>query len=67
LALHGGEDYGLLFTARRRIASRIPLIFGRTRITRIGEIVSGSEVKLVDATGRASILLPGGWDHFSKG
>ena len=25
LALHGGEDYGLLFTARRRIASRIPL------------------------------------------
>lgn len=67
LALHGGEDYGLLFTARRKLASRIPLIFGRTRITRIGEIVSGSGVKLVDAQGRASILLPGGWDHFAKG
>ena len=67
LALHGGEDYGLLFTARRRIASRIPLIFGHTRITRVGEIVSGSGVKLVDAQGRASKLLPGGWDHFAKG
>ncbi len=67
LALHGGEDYGLLFTARRKLASRIPLIFGHTRITRIGEIVSGSGVKLVDATGKASRLLPGGWDHFAKG
>lgn len=66
LALHGGEDYGLLFTARRKLASRIPLIFGRTHITRIGEIVSGSGVKLVDATGRASRLHPGGWDHFAK-
>lgn len=67
LALHGGEDYGLLFTARKRIASRIPLIFGHTRITRIGEIVSGSGVKLVDANGRASKLVPAGWDHFAKG
>jgi len=67
LALHGGEDYGLLFTAPRKIASRVPLIFGHTRITRIGEIVSGSGVKLVDAKGRASILVPGGWDHFAKG
>ncbi len=66
LALHGGEDYGLLFTARRKLSSRIPLVFGRTRITRIGDIVSGSGVKLVDAAGRASILHPGGWDHFAK-
>ena len=66
LALHGGEDYGLLFTARKRIASRIPLIFGHTRITRIGETVRGSGVKLVDAAGKESVLLPGGWDHFAK-
>jgi thiamine-monophosphate kinase len=66
LALHGGDDYGLLFTARKRIASRIPLIFGHTRVTRIGEIVSGSGVKLVDANGRASRLVPRGWDHFAK-
>jgi thiamine-monophosphate kinase len=67
LALHGGEDYGLLFTARKRIASHIPLIFGNTRITRVGEIVSGSGVKLVDAKGEASVLVPGGWEHFAKG
>ena len=67
LALHGGEDYALLFTARKRTASRIPLIFGHTRVTRIGEIVSGSGVKLVDANGKASMLVPGGWDHFAKG
>ena len=67
LALHGGEDYGLLFTARSKVASRIPPIFGHTRITRIGEIVRGSGVKLVDTTGKASRLLPGGWDHFAKG
>lgn len=67
LALHGGEDYGLLFTAPARIASRVPPISGRTRVTRIGEIVSGSGVKLIDAKGKASTLAPGGWDHFSKG
>jgi thiamine-monophosphate kinase len=66
LALHGGEDYGLLFTAQKKIASRIPLIFGHARITRIGETVRGSGVKLVDANGKESILLPGGWDHFAK-
>lgn len=66
LALHGGEDYGLLFTTPSRIASRIPPIFGRTRVTRIGEIVSGLGVKLIDAKGRTSKLLPGGWDHFAK-
>lgn len=66
LALHGGEDYGLLFTAPKKMGPRIPANFGNTRITRIGEIVSVSGVKLVDARGRASILTPGGWDHFRK-
>lgn len=66
LALHGGEDYGLLFTAHRRMASRIPLVFGKTHITRIGEIVAGSGVKLVDTNGKESVLLPGGWDPFAK-
>ena len=65
LVLHGGEDYGLLFTARRKTASRIPPVFGKTRITRIGEIVAGSGLKLVDAKGKESALLPGGWDPFA--
>lgn len=66
LALHGGEDYGLLFTAPRRMAPRIPRIFGGTRITRIGEIVSGSGVSMVGERGKISSLTPGGWDHFAK-
>lgn len=66
LALHGGEDHGLLFTVRRRMVPRIPRIFGRTRITRIGEIVRGSEVSLVGPRGEVSWLTPRGWDHFAK-
>jgi thiamine-monophosphate kinase len=66
LALHGGEDYGLLFTAPRQAASRIPKHFGRTRITRIGEIVRGSGVSMISPAGEVSSLVPGGWDHFAK-
>jgi thiamine-monophosphate kinase len=67
LALHGGEDYGLLFTVARRKASRIPRIFGRTRISRIGEVVRGSGVSIVTAAGDSSALKSGGWDPFRKG
>jgi thiamine-monophosphate kinase len=66
LALHGGEDYGLLFTAVGRTVTRIPRNFGRTPITRIGEIVSGSEVTIVAPGGKVSALMPGGWDPFRK-
>jgi thiamine-monophosphate kinase len=64
LALHGGEDYGLLFTVPARRASRIPGTFRGTRITRIGEIVHGRGITLVHKDGRASRLFPAGWDHF---
>jgi thiamine-monophosphate kinase len=66
LALHGGEDYGLLFTLPRRMERRVPRFFRRTRITRIGEIVHGSKITLVASDGNVSSLIPGGWDHFRK-
>jgi thiamine-monophosphate kinase len=65
LALHGGEDYGLLFTVPRRRISRVPRNFGRTLITSIGEVVRGSGVSIVAADGRVSSLMPSGWDHFA--
>ena len=65
LALHGGEDYGLLFTVGKRNLARIPPVFRGQRITRIGEIVAGSGVTLV-ADGGASTLEPQGWDHFRR-
>ncbi|MGH9788011.1 MAG: thiamine-phosphate kinase [Candidatus Acidiferrales bacterium] len=66
LALHGGEDYQLLFTLRR---SRTPLPknLAGVHLTAIGEITSDPRVVLVDSTGRAERLPPRGWDHFRKG
>jgi thiamine-monophosphate kinase len=65
LALHGGEDYGLLFTVSKRHLARIPRAFRGQRITRIGEIVAGSGVTLL-ADGKVSTLAPQGWDHFRR-
>jgi thiamine-monophosphate kinase len=66
LALHGGEDYGLLFTVPKRWAARIPKNFRGTPLTRIGEIVSGRAVTLIDQNGKSSPLPPRGWDHFRR-
>jgi thiamine-monophosphate kinase len=65
LALHGGEDYGLLFTVRKRDVARIPKVFRGQRITQVGEIVAGNEVTLV-TNGLSSLLQPQGWDHFHR-
>lgn len=68
LALHGGEDYQLLFTAPP--SQRIPPSFKGTPITRIGEIVRGSTrqqghpIELVGTSGQKSQLIAKGWDSF---
>lgn len=62
LALHGGEEYELLFTARPD--RRVPKIVGGIPITCIGKIVRGRQVKLVTPNGKAELLKPGGWQHF---
>lgn len=58
LALSGGEDYELLFTARE---SAEAAALG----TRIGEIVEGTGSQVLDAAGRAIELGRGGFSHFS--
>lgn len=62
LALHGGEDYELLFAAPAKV--QMPRSVAGVRVTRIGRLVSGSAVSLVDADGRRRALQPGGWEHF---
>ncbi len=62
LALHGGEDYELLFTAAKR--KPVPDAIAGVPVTRIGEIVGGRDVKLATADGRVKKLKPGGWEHF---
>jgi thiamine-monophosphate kinase len=57
-ALHGGEDYELLFTVRD--GTRVPESFEGAALTRIGHMRRGQPglVKLGDA-----VLPRGGWDH----
>jgi len=64
LALHGGDDYELLFTVPRRLAKKIPAQHRGVRLTPIGEIIRGRNVRLVDKDSRAASLDPLGWDHF---
>ncbi len=60
LALHGGEDYELLFTARP--TARIPRRIGRVPLTRIGTITRGSGIFLSNA-GKQTSLRAQGWEH----
>jgi len=65
-ALHGGEDYELLFTARPETA--IPQSIAGIPVTRIGRIVKSRvgkpRVILVDSSG-SHPLHRAGWEHFS--
>ena len=59
-ALHGGEDYELLFTAAA--STRVPADFEGLRLTRIGTMRRG-EPGRIDLDG---VLLPRrGWDHLA--
>ena len=64
LALHGGEDYELLFTARpgTRVATRIADI----RITEIGAISGISRGMLLEARGATREFVARGWEHFPQ-
>jgi len=63
-ALHGGEDYELLFTARA--ATRIPRAIDGICVTKIGEILprssSRSSVRIGDSK-KSTSLKPQGWQH----
>ncbi|MGA8151292.1 MAG: thiamine-phosphate kinase [Terriglobales bacterium] len=65
LALHGGEDYELLFTARA--GKRIPARIAGVAISQIGQVKRGRHVVLVDRKGKPVELRPGGWEHFKRG
>jgi len=62
-ALHGGEDYELLFTApaRKKVPSRIAGVV----VSRIGEVTREKKLWVTDARGKMHRLKPQGWQHFS--
>lgn len=65
LALSGGEDYELLFTATSEVISRVKKA-AACPITVIGEITAANigEVKLVDSRGNPVSPAKRGWEHF---
>jgi len=64
LALNGGEDYELLFTAPPN--ARIPRRIGGVPVHRIGAIEKRGEplLRLRTPEGRTRRLEPAGWEHF---
>jgi thiamine-monophosphate kinase len=66
LALRGGEDYELLFTVPKKLASLLPRTVENVPITIIGEITSQKGITLVNSKGLGKSLQPGGWDPFGK-
>jgi thiamine-monophosphate kinase len=64
-ALHGGEDYELLFTARA--GTKMPRALGGVPVTRIGRIVAKrkgvAQVMLVGVDGGRAELASQGWEH----
>jgi thiamine-monophosphate kinase len=63
-ALHGGEDYELLFTVSPRQASKLGRAPGAAALTAIGEITRNRELILVANDGREEPLKSQGWDPF---
>ena len=64
LALHGGEDFELLFTVKPENVARLPKRVDGVEIKRIGEITdSGKGVRVSEGV-RVWELKPGGWVHF---
>jgi thiamine-monophosphate kinase len=60
-ALHGGEDYELLFAA----SGKVPASIAGVPVTRIGEITRGRKIVLVEG-GRERGLPSKGWEHFAR-
>lgn len=66
-ALHGGDDYELLFTARPGKLPTLPSRWSGIPIHPIGYITSGPNIVFhVPSPGEPYILRPAGWDPFSK-
>ncbi|MGC2695572.1 MAG: thiamine-phosphate kinase [Candidatus Angelobacter sp.] len=68
LALHGGEDYELLFTVPK--GAKLPARIAGVPITEIGLIRNrtnySSAIQILGENGRARSLAQRGWEHFIR-
>ena len=61
-ALHGGDDYELLFTSAEKIPARVAGV----RVTRIGRVTKSRGMRIVGLDGKSRMLRAEGWEHFAK-
>jgi len=66
LALHGGDDYELLFTVPPRRLDLVPGSFQGVPLTLIGTITKKREIVLLEDGGRNRQLVIAGWDPFRE-
>jgi thiamine-monophosphate kinase len=64
MALHGGEDYELLFTSPQ--GKRVPAQIDGVLLTQIGVINRGRRIFLMNENGVGVELKARGWEHFHK-
>jgi thiamine-monophosphate kinase len=64
LALHGGEDYELLFTAPPK--KQIPARIAGIPISPIGHVTRKHAMLLISEEGAREKLAPLGWEHFRR-
>ena len=65
LALHGGDDYELLFTVSARNARRLPKKFRGLPLTCIGKVTKDKKILRQNEQG-VEPLQSGGWDPFRR-
>lgn len=66
MALHGGDDYELLFTVPPRNEARLRSAPDSSALTCVGEITRERRIMLVGVNGQSKPLRPRGWDPFRK-
>lgn len=66
LALHGGDDYELLFTVPPRKVKWLRKAFQGISLTAIGRMTRRRELLVLDESGNTTQLLPRGWEPFRK-
>lgn len=66
LALHGGEDYQLLFTVPAAKTAKIPRDFGKIPLHCIGEVRAEHGIELFSPEGASLSIETRGYDHFAR-
>jgi thiamine-monophosphate kinase len=64
LALHGGEDYELLFTAPP--GKRVPSQIAGIALTQVGVVTRRPKILVRNSKGIGYELQPRGWEHFRR-